>query len=84
MTQPPKPVEVTHLTITGNRLKRILKQQKLSQEECARRIDISARHLNRILHGSVPALEIAFKLQIVLNTSIQDLFIISKKTRRAL
>ena len=84
MIQSSKPLEVTHLTITGSRLKQILKQQKLSQEECARRIDISARHLHRIVQGSVPALEIAFKLQLVLNTSIQDLFIISKKTRRAL
>jgi DNA-binding XRE family transcriptional regulator len=84
LEQPPKKgVEVVSLDITGNRLRHILKRRDLTQEECARRINISNRHLTRLLRGDVPSLKIAFKLRVVLDTPIDDMFIISKKTRRA-
>jgi transcriptional regulator with XRE-family HTH domain len=76
-------VEVIEAESTGNKLKRLLKERGLTQEEFARRVGISFRHANRIILGdSGPSLVLAHRMAAVLSTSPDEIFGIRIKTRR--
>lgn len=78
------PIEIMQYSIKSNNLKKILDDVGISQEEAARRCDVSYRHFNRIVMGhSEPSLLLALKMEKVLNCTIDKMFTFTVKTRRA-
>jgi ribosome-binding protein aMBF1 (putative translation factor) len=74
-------IEIVDVTVT-NRIQRVLHEMDMSQEECARRINLSLSQFHRIVAaGAVPKLDTAFALEAVLGTAVADLFDASIKTR---
>jgi DNA-binding XRE family transcriptional regulator len=77
-------IEIVTLRVTGNRIRRRLDLLAMSQEECARRADISTRTLHRAMHGPrPPLLETCLRIALILGTTVEDLFVVQKSTRPA-
>ncbi|MEM2138822.1 MAG: helix-turn-helix transcriptional regulator [Candidatus Woesearchaeota archaeon] len=66
------------IKIKGNRIKEVLKQKNMSQQELADKCGISKHHLSMIVNNKKPNLSvpIALKISKALKTNIDDLFII--------
>jgi len=75
-------VEVLSARISKNTIKRALDVLGLSQEEAARRVNVSYRHFNRVALGQAePTLLVAAKMALVLGTTIDALFTVKMTTR---
>ena len=59
----------------GNRIQKLRKEQKLTQEQLADNVSITAQHLSYIENGHRrPSLPLARKLSRVLKTTLGELF----------
>ncbi|MFS0593018.1 helix-turn-helix transcriptional regulator [Cytobacillus horneckiae] len=59
-----------------NRIRELRKSSKLSQEEVAKRCNMSRQTINAIENDKYdPTLQLAFNLASVLNTTVDELFI---------
>lgn len=76
MDQPaPTAIEVVSAKITNNRLKALLDEKGLSQEELSRRVGVSYRHINRLALGqSAPSLLVALRIATVLEQPLEHVF----------
>jgi transcriptional regulator with XRE-family HTH domain len=75
-------IEIVRASICGNRIKDILHAKGLTQEELARRVGVSYRHINRLVLGaSGTSLLIAKCIETVLETSLDRLFMFTIDTR---
>lgn len=58
-----------------SRLKEFRKKSKISQEELAKSVNVSVRHIAFIESGGrTPSLDLAFKIAKVLNGRVDDIF----------
>jgi len=87
-TTPPSSLpalEIVSAKIEKNRVKSLLKERHLSQEEAARRVGISYRQMNRIALGlSDPSLLLAAKIAVVLGEPLEYIFKFKITTRERL
>ena len=69
-----------HEKIHGHRIKILLKEKGIGQQEFADKTGISASHLSKIILGKrrCISLPIAFKIANALNMQIEDVFIAKK------
>jgi putative transcriptional regulator len=81
----PPPVEIVKATITTNRIKAVLAEKGITQEELSRRVGVSYRHINRLVLGrSEPSLLLALRIARVLNEPLEKLFVTKIITRKAI
>lgn len=75
--------EIVDAQIAGNRVKERLTRVGMSQEEAARRLNVSYRHFNRITLGQTePTMLLAMKMERVLGCKMSTLFDVTIETRR--
>ncbi|MBI5893984.1 MAG: helix-turn-helix domain-containing protein [Deltaproteobacteria bacterium] len=68
-------------TLFGMRMKELRKNQGLSQEQLAEKVDISSKYVSRVEMGySFPSLDTLEKLASALNVELKDFFEFSHKT----
>jgi len=80
---PDTALEIVDSKIRANKIKKVLKDKGVTQEELSRRVGVSYRHINRLTLGrSEPSLLLAYRISAVLDEPVEDLFDIAIKTRR--
>ena len=63
-----------------NNIKELRKKKKISQEELARKCDVTRQTINAIENNKYdPTLSLAFKLSIILSTTVDCLFIFEEE-----
>lgn len=63
-----------------NKIEKLRKEKKLSQQKLAKLCNVSRQTINAIENDKYsPSLELAFKLSRVLSTSVDELFIYKEK-----
>jgi len=73
---------MTNLEMFGERLKKLRKMRKMSQEKLAEKSDISSKYLSRIELGyHFPSLDIIVKFAKILDVPLEELFQISNEGR---
>lgn len=76
-------LEIIAAKIEKNRIKAVLAERNLTQEEAARRVGISYRQMNRLALGhSDPSLLLSAKIAVVLGEPLESLFRIQIQTRK--
>lgn len=72
------------LKLFGMRIKELRMVRKLSQEQLAKRIDISSKYMSRIEMGQhFPSLDILTKLANALNVEVKDFFEFAHEAKNA-
>jgi DNA-binding XRE family transcriptional regulator len=80
---PDTALEIVDSKIKSNRIKKVLKDKGVTQEELSRRVGVSYRHINRLTLGrSEPSLLLAHRISTVLDEPVEELFDIKISTRR--
>jgi transcriptional regulator with XRE-family HTH domain len=75
-------IEIVRASIRGNRIKEILEAKGLTQEELARRVGVSYRHINRVVLGATgTSLLVAKCIETVLETPLDLVFMFTIHTR---
>lgn len=75
-------LEVIKSSLVSNRIKAVLEEKGITQEELSRRVGVSYRHINRLCLGrSEPSLMLALRLSKVLNEPLERLFVWKIQTR---
>ena len=75
-------VEIIKARLTGNRIKAVLEEKNITQEDLSRRVGVSYRHINRLcLNRSEPSLLLALRISVVLNEPLDKLFMWKIQTR---
>lgn len=65
-----------------NNIKELRKKKKISQEELARKCDVTRQTINAIENNKYdPTLSLAFKLSIILSTTVDRLFIFEEEAK---
>lgn len=65
-----------------NKIKELRKELKISQDDLAKKIDVSRQTINAIENDKYnPTLELAIKLSQELEVSIEELFFIERKSK---
>ena len=63
-----------------NNIKELRKKKQISQEELARKCDVTRQTINAIENNKYdPTLSLAFKLSIILSTTVDCLFILEEE-----
>ena len=63
-----------------NNIKELRKKKQISQEELARKCDVTRQTINAIENNKYdPTLSLAFKLSIILSTTVDCLFIFEEE-----